>query len=138
MVLISSRDESTAVPKPKPKPKLQKQRWASIERFEAQQRKQEESDRALMYAGTPDNPYVQKLTPREQAIKDDIERKRAEGREYRWKFAQSLGISEAEFEKCKKLGIDIEKVLNGDDDVIHTGPRGGRYRMTASPMTFSR
>ena len=83
-----------------------------------EERVRELEEEALKYSGTPDKPYVQKLTPAEQAAKDKIE----------------LGLEGADErinalrKRAKELGIEFD--ANGD--VIETGPRGGRYRINSS------
>ena len=80
-----------------------------------EERIRELEEEALKYAGTPDQPYVQKLTPDEQETKDRIESGLAGADERR----------NALLKRAKELGIEFD--ANGD--VIHTGPRGGRYRI---------
>ena len=94
------------------------QKWPSLKRFRERQRRQEIADEALKYAGTPDQPYVQKLTPAEQAVKDKIESERARAEERRQELLK----------RAKQLGIEFD--ANGD--VIETGPRGGRYRINGN------
>jgi len=89
--------------------------WPSLRRFQERMRRQGAADEALKYAGTPEKPYVQKLSSREQAFKDDMEQRAAEAAEERKRL----------LERARDLGIDPED----DSDKIHIGPRGGRYRI---------
>ena len=77
------------------------QKWPSLRRFQERMRYRDQADEALKYAGTPDKPYVQKLTPEEQARKEAIEK----------------AMSESKWPPLVPGGP------------IYTGPRGGRYRI---------
>ena len=65
----------------------------------AQDIHEQEADEALKYAGTPDKPYVQELTAKEQALKEKVE---------------------AAILRAESAPID-------DKPVEKRGPRGGRY-----------
>ncbi len=89
--------------------------WPSIKRIQEKHRLQEEKDNALKYAGTPDKPFVDKLTPEEEAAKARILKARAEAAVNREELLR----------KADELGLEMDD----DGDVISEGPRGGRYRI---------
>ena len=102
MVVVRSTSLSSALLKPEPKPKRQEQEWpqlSRIRRAEEAKRKQQEADEALKYAGTPDKPYVQKLTAEEQALK----------------------------EKAEAAILRAKSAPSDEEPIEKHGPRGGRY-----------
>ena len=92
--------------------------WPQLRRFQERQRLQEEKDEALKYAGTPDKPFVDQLTPEEEAARDRVLKARADGAA-RW---------EDTLRRAAELGLAVDD--NGD--VIETGPRGGKYRINSN------
>ena len=92
--------------------------WPSIKRIKENHRLQEERDNALKYAGTPDKPFVDQLTPEEEAAKGRILKARAEAAVNRKELLR----------KAAELGLEIDD----DGDVISEGPRGGRYCINSS------
>ena len=48
------------------------QEWPSIKRYEEKIRRQQEQDRGLESVGTPDSPYVQRLSAKERQLAEGI------------------------------------------------------------------
>ena len=121
------------------------QEWphlSKIRKAEEARRRQQEADEALKYAGTPDKPYVQKLTAEEQAVKLRIEGRTANPLDEQVEVeAKSTRLSKKERKAARKARREqLIKELEENPPIQKPEPekRGGNGLKTYYPSKINK